>query len=379
MKIGIFNDDFNLGGVQTVSINLANHLSKNPDYDVNLVSVFKNKDTLMDQMDSNFVFHRLNCERKFLEKFGLKLSFSMKSKLSIEAHSQSIIIKLKQFLHRQHFDVVIVSQGILSVIMASIIKLNRCNNTKFISWQHSSYETYFYNYYRKFSEELSNSLKEFDYLVVLTESDLKKFSLINQNTVKIFNLNRDFISKTTNDLAKKNIIYTGRLDIKTKGLDNLIKAFSRLSNPDWKLTMVGDGADLQELKKLASESKAEDRILFPGMVKDNIEEYYLNSSLFVLPSRWEGFGLSLIEAMSLGLPVISTNTTGPLEILSNGEHGAIVKVDDIDGLVQVLDRFTNDHNLRKEYQQKSLNRAADFNNSNIIKTWISLLESGEQL
>lgn len=139
----------------------------------------------------------------------------------------------------------------------------------------------------------------------------------------------------------------GRLT-KQKDFHTLVNAFAevRKTRP-CRLVILGDGADLHSLRSLAREKGVQDDVDFPGFQK-NPYAYLSKASLFVLSSRWEGFGMVLVEAMALGTPVVSTDCpNGPREILKDGHYGPLVPVEDPDALAEAMIR-TLDNPLPSE-------------------------------
>ncbi|HMQ06349.1 MAG TPA: glycosyltransferase [Saprospiraceae bacterium] len=136
--------------------------------------------------------------------------------------------------------------------------------------------------------------------------------------------------------ARENfILYVGRFAWE-KGPDRLIHAFSQLKRQcDWRLIMAGDGPLLAEMKLLAKKLEVEDKIEFPGKVKD-VDALYSKASVFVLPSRVEGFPNALCEAMIAGLPVICFDGFPADEIIHHNYDGIILKDGDIDMLSKTI-------------------------------------------
>jgi glycosyltransferase involved in cell wall biosynthesis len=132
------------------------------------------------------------------------------------------------------------------------------------------------------------------------------------------------------------ILGIGRLT-KQKDFHTLIKAFTEVREiRQCRLVILGDGADLDSLRSLAREKGVEDDIDFPGFQK-NPYAYLSRANLFVLSSRWEGFGMVLVEAMAFGIPVVSTDCpSGPREILVDGRYGPLVPVEDYKALAEAI-------------------------------------------
>ncbi|PAE10714.1 hypothetical protein CHI02_18580 [Niallia circulans] len=177
------------------------------------------------------------------------------------------------------------------------------------------------------------------------------------------------------NLSTKNIIFVGRLIIEQKGLDYLLTIAENL-DPGWKINIAGDGADRVKFQKCVRKRGLENKINILGSLgTKELRALYLSGSIFISTSRWEGFGLVLTEAMAAGLPVISFDNAGPVEILKNGEYGVVVKNHDIQSFIKELKELMNNIDLRRDYQKKSLMRLKDFDIDSIIKKWYQVLKN----
>ena len=105
----------------------------------------------------------------------------------------------------------------------------------------------------------------------------------------------------------------------------------------------------------------------------DLEEIYQQSSFFVSPSLYEGFGLSLVEAMNFGLPIIAFETSGAREITEEGKFGILVKDFSSDKLIKECLMFVNNNKLIERYAKLSHFRSQKFAIKNIKKQWVSLL------
>lgn len=150
-----------------------------------------------------------------------------------------------------------------------------------------------------------------------------------------------------NERDSKIIITTSRL-VHKNGVDILIRAASELKAliPDSKLIIqiLGTGPDEQKLKKLAKDLKLEDTVQFLGNIEpDKIPDYLNKADIFVRPSRSEGLGISFLEAMAAGLPVIATKVGGIPDFLKDRETGLFAKVDDPKDLAEKITLLAEDH------------------------------------
>ena len=166
------------------------------------------------------------------------------------------------------------------------------------------------------------------------------------------------------------ILSMGRL-IFEKGFDILVKAFAQLkrSYPNSQLIILGEGNERNKLENLIKDLNLEDSIHIPGRLKDPFQTLK-NADVFVLPSRTEGFGNVLIEAMACGVPVISTNCPGgPREIIMDGETGILVETENADHLTNAIKDLLDNANKRKFLAENALTSINKFDLQNIIDSW----------
>ncbi len=148
------------------------------------------------------------------------------------------------------------------------------------------------------------------------------------NPIVDFEVKNEF-SRVVSSNYKINFISAGRLNIQ-KGFEVLIRAFSILDiSREVTLTIYGEGPERTKLQNLINTLQLHDKVFLPGFDID-LSSRMKEADVFVLSSKWEGFGNVLVEAMSFGCQVISTDCdNGPSEILNKGEYGFLVPVDDV--------------------------------------------------
>jgi len=173
------------------------------------------------------------------------------------------------------------------------------------------------------------------------------------------------------DLDLPLVVSAGRLDHTQKDFDLLIKAHAYVVNRGYKhrLIILGEGKDRRKLEMLVKTLGVQDSVIMPGFVNNPIQ-YMEKATMFVLSSRFEGFGMVLLEAMLAGTPVISTDCeVGPREILGNNEFGLLVPVGDADALANAIIQLFCDENLRLHYRKKGLERYKKFLPNKIVPLW----------
>lgn len=156
------------------------------------------------------------------------------------------------------------------------------------------------------------------------------------------------------------ILFVGRLT-KQKGVEILLKAIEILKNKysrNLKIAIVGDGELKENLNNLTVELGVDKEVEFLGIRKD-IEELMVSSKIFVLPSRWEGFGIVIIEAMSTMLPVIATNIGGIPELIENGKEGILVPPENSKALARTINSLLENEELREKLSQAAYKKVRE--------------------
>ncbi|MEA2019028.1 MAG: glycosyltransferase, partial [Campylobacterota bacterium] len=182
-------------------------------------------------------------------------------------------------------------------------------------------------------------------------------------------------------------VIVGRF-VEAKGFIYLIKAFAKIDRnirDKMNLILVGDGVEKTILEEAVLELGIKNDVIFLGY-QDNPYKYMKESDLFVLSSLWEGFGIVIIEAMVLNIPIVSSNCKyGPSEILLDEnkiEYGKLVNIEDdkekySDSLSTAIIDLYIDPELRNKYNKLSMKRVSLFNIDNIIQNYINLFNKSE--
>ncbi len=179
--------------------------------------------------------------------------------------------------------------------------------------------------------------------------------------------------------ARHVLLGIGRLHPQ-KGFDRLLPIFSRLvqRHPDWHLVLLGEGDQRKELEQLVDELRLGQQVSLPGWVAD-VEHRLTRSELFVLPSRYEGFGNVVAEALACGLPVVTFDCpSGPGEIVRNEIDGLVVPANDLHQLESALDRLMSDPQLRARFAARAPEVLERFHEQKFLEQWDAVLDGHDE-
>ena len=231
------------------------------------------------------------------------------------------------------------------------------------------------NLFSKFwMNSLLSKLQRLDRFVVLTEKD--KEAWVELKNVCVIPNPLSFTSTRRSTLSEKRIIAVGRY-CHEKGYDLLLKAWGIVQNrtTDWRLEIFGEGDRTQYEEMVDTLNLDRHRCVLNGR-SSRIQDEFLNSSLSVCSSKFEGFGLVITEAMACGLPVVSFDCPwGPRAIISDGEDGMLVENGNVDKLAEALVLMIQNPKQRKAMADKAIENVQRFRIDQIAGLWKSLFES----
>lgn len=226
---------------------------------------------------------------------------------------------------------------------------------------------------RMWMNSLLRHLKRLDKMVVLTDSALNDWPELS-NVVKIPDV-LPFKIDGKSELSAKRVLSIGRYAY-DKGNDLLLQAWAIIEKQmhNWSLDVYGNGNKAPYQKQMTELGVDQQRCHLFGPVAD-VKTEYLSSSVFVLPSRFEGFGLVIIEAMACGVPVIAFDCeNGPRAIIADGETGFLIPAFDINLLAEKVMLLMNDHELRYRMGKNAQKAASQYDIERIGHQWKRLFE-----
>lgn len=216
-------------------------------------------------------------------------------------------------------------------------------------------------------------INKFDKFVVLTEED-KELWGYRKNIVVIPNA-MSFESSETSKLNSRRVLAIGRLDFQ-KNFQELIDIWSNIAKdfPAWNLTIIGGGKDKDALERRISDMNLNDSVSIVAPTR-NVEMWYLDSSIYAMTSRYEGLPMVLIEAQSMGLPIISYAChCGPRDVITDGEDGFLIKYGDKDSFASKLREMMSDTDKLKSMGGKAKENSKRFDEDFVMDKWMKLFK-----
>ena len=391
MKICIWMTKlFELGGTKRVVTLLSNELVKNHDVTIMIHQDPLTEDRNMYHMskDIKVDFIKLSdfVDKRKTPAFGFRFVIKKLNKtlgmfnrscfdqfLADAYFPRKTREKWVNYLNRQDYDIIIATASLsleLAVLAPGL-------KAKTIGWQHSCFDGYLYKpnaLFRNQESLLKRYLPRLDRYIVLSEYDKRDYKEKLGISTEVRINPRSFVSKKKCDPSRKRFLMVGRFAY-VKGLDLVLDSFEEFCREDseWQLDIVGDGELWDEIHALAAKKSLTDRVNFAGYTNEP-EKYYLNSSVFLLPSRWEGWPMAVMEAYEFGLPVIAYRTAAMDLIVEDGVTGYLAEAFDTHGFAAAMKRLASDRELRCRMHCNAIKKSEDFAIEKTVKEWERLFD-----
>lgn len=389
IKICFLTDSiFTIGGVQRVTAVIAKELAKV--YEVTIVTFDKpeQEDTSIYNLSNGNIHYRyitypsINKYKKTICNIysGIYKTIQPKAKWCSDIYAYSsfpseLRESLIQELGKGNYDIIIGVHAPLAVRLATIKKY--IPKIKTIGWIHNSFEALFNKGSNYIGPERKKhyvfQFRKLDHTIVLCKHDADTYNQYDSSFMPTVIYNPLTLKPGPPSMGTtKSFLAVGRFSRQHKGFDLLIEAFHLFSkkNQVWKLDIVGEGVEEELYKSLIKKYSLEDRVTIHPFT-NNIQAYYSKAQVYVLSSRWEGFGLVLVEAMAHGLPVVSSDLPTSKEIM--GDFGLYFKNGDFEELAERLEEATHIDWSKKS--QEAFEIAKRFDIRNIINRWKDLIEN----
>lgn len=352
INVGIIVGNITLGhGTERAVANLVNMLSSQGTYNITIISLYSHPcESCYFELTSSVHIEHLNLSNaSILKRFVGYFEF---------------IKKTQDILKKRNICLLLGTTHALNCLMIFFSR-----NIKKIGCEHMSYMA---------SPKLSRFFRRICYkklnaIVTLTNKDAEHYSFIEKSRLFVIPNSLSFFYKSPATLINKRIIAAGRLT-EQKGFDMLIEAAQIIKRytKGWSIDIFGEGEDEEKLIKLMHEKELTDFVSIKSPVK-NIQLELLNSSIYVMSSRWEGLPMILLETKACGLPIVSFDCPeGPADIIDSGYDGYLVKLNDVEELANKIVLLCNDFDLRKKMGNMAYVNSQKFSSSEILKRWVEL-------
>ena len=362
------------GGVERVLTLKANYFAEHFGYDVTIVlTEGKGKPLFYPLSDKIKIINLdINFEELWTSSFAKKIFIYLKKQRQYKRKLSAILMDIRpditiSLLRREINFINDIPDGSRKI---GEIHINRANYRNFKFDNENCLKRLFAKYW---SHSLLGHLRKLDSLVVLTDKDREAWTELN-NVVTIPDP-LPFTPTKSSLQTEKRVIAIARYSYE-KGIDLLLQAWAEVERQceDWRLDVFGDG-DTSSYEHLIDNLGIDRNRCGLNARTNDVEREYCNSSIFALSSRFEGFGMVMIEAMACGLPVVAFNCPwGPQEIVNNGEDGILVDNGSPSSLANGLLQLINDVNTRKAMSEAAERNVLRFKIDYIAQKWKQLFE-----
>lgn len=362
------------GGVERVLTLKANYFAEHFGYDITIILTEGKGKTLFYPLSDNVKVVNLNIgfEELWTCSFFKKVFVYLKKQYLFKKLLKQELMRIRpditiSLLRREINFLTSINDGSKKI---GELHVNRANFRNFEQGE----TNFFKNLFAKFwMRNLVSKLKRLDKFVVLTEEDRRNWTELDDTVVIPDPLS--FSPSFCSPLTAKRVISVGRY-VYQKGYDLLIQAWAMIEKkcPDWSLVIIGQG-DRVKYEALIDDLHIDrSRCLLMGPT-ERIQDEFINSSLLVMSSRFEGFGMVLVEAMSCGLPVVSFDCPcGPKDIINDGVDGLLIPTGNVLKLSEGLLLLMNDELLRTKMGKSARKHVERFNIDSIGQKWKQLFD-----
>ena len=372
---------FSYGGVQRVTAVIAKELAKDCDVTIVTLDHPSMENTALYELheaDIHYSYFAYPDTPLWKETLCKAYSFLFKkvlpqNRLTSDWYSHSSFPSekrdaLAQELAKGKYDVIIGVHAPLAVRLASC--RNRLEGVKLFGWIHNSYEALFGKDSLYIGSDLRKhyewQLEKLDETVVLCKNDANRYHF---HTKVIYNPLTLTPGKQAEGNSKK-FLAIGRFSPQHKGFDLLIQAFNMFAkeNKEWTLDLIGEGVEEPTYRDLINKYQLQERISIHPFTSQ-IQKYYSSAHIYVLSSRWEGMPLVLMEAMSHGLPIVSSDLPVSKEIM--GDFGLYFENGNVEQLAEQMKKATQIDWKKKS--EEAIEIAKRFDVDSIIKQWKAMI------
>lgn len=294
--------------------------------------------------------------------------------------------KLNRLCFLLSIDILVVSYNCVAEYL-DIYKKAKIFGTKTIAWNHEHYLLPYWNISLHKSLAYRNEkLSYADVVIWLNSFSSAAYSLFKNNGACVPNpCTVDIPDNVPYRKRASKLIAAGRFDNNQKGLEPLLRMFSIVVNerPDTTLTILGsynlDSAIPSDSNKtyrklLSALSIPTENLIFAGWV-DNVESYYINSDIHILPSIYEGFGLAVLEAAAFGIPTVAFSSSGVDDIITHGDDGLLSPPGDYKLMAEDVLSLINNKEIFQNMSQEALKLPSKYAPEKITQLWSDIIQA----
>lgn len=370
----IYYQNLKPGGVARVMINLANELCEN-DYEISILFLMEGEHTFY-EINPKIKIHTVNSFRHWgfnkvnplLDKYLKKFRYRYNLKKYVYDFGQWDL--MNEWLKKNHsqFDAIISCWYKLS----AQISVNKIIASKTFAWEHSNFEVGG----KIWGDLLRPKYKNLAGIVCINKASSNYYKTFNPNIYLIPNIiGEPFESIKNVDFESKinQLIYVGRLD-QEKNVSAIIAIISQINLNDFHLKIIGEGSEMENLKKQVEEKGLESKVTFTGRLPINeIKNELLKSKIFLFTSLNEAFGMVLLEAMFCGNALISYDCNyGPSDII-NQNNGFLIPINNQSLFIEKLSSVIENNTRLNDLMKTSFKDSEKWKKETALKEWKTIL------
>jgi glycosyltransferase involved in cell wall biosynthesis len=362
------------GGVERVLTLKANYFAEHFDYDITIILTDGQGKPLFYPLSDKVKVINLdiNFEELWTCSFVKKVFIYLKKQRQYKKRVREELMSLHpditiSLLRREINFINDIKDGSRKI---GELHVNRANYRNFEAGDANFIKNMFAKFWMR---SLVSKLKKLNQFVVLTHEDRQAWPEL--SNVSVIPDPLSFVPTQQSSLTEKRVIAVGRY-VYQKGFDLLLQAWALVEKqyPDWQLAVFGDGDRISYEQQMKDLGINENHCHLNGPTT-NIQQEYANSSVFVFSSRFEGFGMVLVEAMACGLPVVSfACPCGPKDIVLDGEDGLLVENGNVEALASAMSRLMSDEALRLSMSQAGKQNVQRFSIEQIAERWKAVFQ-----